>query len=1357
MDRKRRCVLPLAAALAAVAAVLAIAGLLGPPPPVARANPGVLCVAPGGTGCASPCEGTCYAAVQEAVDAAVLGDEIRVAGAHSGVQARNGLTQVVYLSQTLTIRGGYTTSNWTVPYPLTQPTTLDAQGQGRVLYITGEVSPTVAGLVLTGGSAVGLGGSFSGNDAGGGVLVDQAGAVISGCTIVDNAVGPASTSGSGSGGGVCFVQSAGQLVGNVIVSNTARWGGGVRGDVADFTMSGNQVLSNTGYYGGGVYLTSGSPLVEENEVRGNEARYGGGLALVGCPGTVAGNRLRANSGWFRGGGVYVSTGLPATIEGNLIAGNDTNYRGGGLYIERNDAILTNNVIVDNVLNTSFYEGPGVWIGAASPVFLHTTIAGNTGHDGSGVYVTDLAGQPSTVYLTNTILVSQTVGITVATGSTNTAVLNGVLWHGNGTDYGGPGTISVTGEISGAPAFAPDGYHLAGGSAALGQGGAAGVVSDIDGEPRPASGPDLGADELNCLARLNDGPVYTSLEAAIEANSAATDVVRVAGTCFEHDLVLTRSLALRGGWSGDFASYDPALYPTTIDAQGLGRVVHVAGPVTVTLESLRLTNGATDEYYGGGVYVEEANVAISGCHVYSNTAAGSGGGIYYEGSGAVSIVANQVYSNAADWQGGGLYVQNDSGAVMVQNDLFWNEAGNGGGVHLSGEGFSLSENRIFENEALKGGGIFLEIDTENTRVERNQVYSNTSEWSGGGFYGDYVYTLTLTGNTFSGNTAGADSEGEMDWDGGGLCLEHGQDVTLTNNLVVDNRLAGAGDVGVGLYVAATEGRLLHNTVARNIGGQGQGIYLTSGSGVGLTNTILVSHMVGVEVDASANVVLDHTLWGAGAWANESDVELSGGSVVTVSDVYGDPAFVDPASGDYHIAASSAALDAGVEAGVTEDIDGGLRPILYEPDLGADEWAGSGCLARLNEGQVYTSTQAAIDAASSPGDLVKVAGTCYEHDVVISKTLTLQGGWDGDFTTHDPQAYTSTLDAQGQGRVLVIIADDTLPYYEVAPMVEYLHITHGDAAGSSGGGIWVGRYTSSTLRHNVVYSNSAGNDGGGLYLDWNSLVLVEDCAVFSNTADSGGGVTIDGNSHSSSRFTLLGNAIYGNRASDFYGDGGGISIADSTSTDVRLERNLIRANVASRHGGGLEAGFCNSFDCHQFLLLNNVFVGNTCAGQASNGQGAGVWLSERYGGYVLAHNTFAGNHGGDGSAVRLFATAWMTNNILVSHTVGISTGTGGEAVLEGTLWFGNQLDAGGAGSISTGTVDLHQDPQFADPVAGDYRLDPASPGVDAGLGLFWLRDDREGAPRPDCVRWDIGAYEVQGLPCNRIYLPSMLRDS
>ncbi len=98
---------------------------------------------------------TCdYSMIQDAVDAASDGDVIKVAaGTYDDVNNYGGLAQVVYIVKSVTIQGGYTTAFTEPPDPVTNPTTLDAGGLGRVIYIEGDINPTIAGLRITGGDA----------------------------------------------------------------------------------------------------------------------------------------------------------------------------------------------------------------------------------------------------------------------------------------------------------------------------------------------------------------------------------------------------------------------------------------------------------------------------------------------------------------------------------------------------------------------------------------------------------------------------------------------------------------------------------------------------------------------------------------------------------------------------------------------------------------------------------------------------------------------------------------------------------------------------------------------------------------------------------------------------------------------------------------------------------------------------------------------------------------------------------------------------------------------------------------------------------------------------------------------------
>ena len=461
---------------------LGLLGLLGGWSHVTLADPGVLYVAPGGD-----CGGVtpCYATVQAAVDAASPGDEIRVAtGTYTGVSARAGVTQTVYISKTVTIRGGYTIADWTTPDPAGSLTTLDAQGRGRVLHITGDISPVVEGLRITGGNAAGLGG-HSWGDTGGGVDGISATATISNNQVLSNT--------ARHGGGLYLNSSDATLSNNTISNNTAAGsGGGLWLSSSPATISGNTISGNTGsYWGGGLYLRKSDAILSSNVIYSNTitVNYGGGVGLDNSNATLSGNHIYGNTAVERGGGVFLSESN-ATLNGNIVTGNSTALWGGGLYLSPvSNAMMTNNVIVNNRANLA---GSGLYIWGSSSHLLHTTIAHNSGGYGSGVYITDYGSNYSTVAMTNTILVSHTVGIAVAEG--NTATLNATLWYANDTDYSS--NVIHANDHSGDPAFAPDGYHLTLSSAAIDAGVDAGVTTDIDGDTRPqGSGPDLGADEL----------------------------------------------------------------------------------------------------------------------------------------------------------------------------------------------------------------------------------------------------------------------------------------------------------------------------------------------------------------------------------------------------------------------------------------------------------------------------------------------------------------------------------------------------------------------------------------------------------------------------------------------------------------------------------------------------------------------------------------------------------------------------------------------------------------------------------------------------------------------------------------------
>ncbi len=78
-------------------------------------------------------------------------------------------------------------------------------------------------------------------------------------------------------------------------------------------------------------------------------------------------------------------------------------------------------------------------------------------------------------------------------------------------------------------------------------------------------------------------------------------------------------------------------------------------------------------------------------------------------------------------------------------------------------------------------------------------------------------------------------------------------------------------------------------------------------------------------------------GEGAsWAQWRDLGFDVATLVTPTAGF----FVDADGGDYHLVATALAIDAGVDVGVTHDLDGTARPQGAAVDLGAYEFIDDG---------------------------------------------------------------------------------------------------------------------------------------------------------------------------------------------------------------------------------------------------------------------------------------------------------------------------------------------------------------------------------------------------------------------------------
>jgi hypothetical protein len=391
--------------------------------------------------------------------------------------------------------------------------------------------------------------------------------------------------------------------------------------------------------------------------------------------------------------------------------------------------------------------------------------------------------------------------------------------------------------------------------------------------------------------------------------------------------------------------------------------------------------------------------------------------------------------------------------------------------------------------------------------------------------------------------------------------------------------------------------------------------------------------------------------------------------------------------------------------------------------------------------YTSVQAAVDAAA-PGSVLKVAAGTYTdlhardgftQVVYISKTVTLQGGYttaNGFADPPNPDANPTILDAQGKGRVIVIL--------DAGPTIEGFTITGGyvekPGGVGSGGGIYI-HSASPTIRNNWIVDNSADGDGGAIFVNHGSAQILEN-RIVGNTATWAGGLRIINDAD----VQIVGNLIEGNVAQN---TGGGIDVDCCGGTTPLIARNVILNNDGSARGGGIIVNATYA------RLVNNVLAGNRAT------DGAGLFL-EGSAGYpvsvTLIHNTLAGGpSGGEALWVGTYVTATLVNNVVFSHTVGLTNTTPASAIVTADYTL---FDATGVpyGSGVSSAHEFSGDLAFVNPTEGDYHLGRGSAAIDQGTPTG-VTDDLDGDPRPTGPLPDLGADEVQRY----VFLPLVLRGS
>ncbi len=344
----------------------------------------------------SPCR-----TIQDAINRAGSGDTILVAGNASGIvytfaaasPCTNGLGANIVAcvnDKKLTIRGGYTPGSYASYAPSQNLSIIDGQGKNRGVAVLGfsNVPGTtldIGGFTVRNGYGTGIGkrsgvGSYFG--FGGGMLVENAGAVTLRDMVFDSnrAVGGdrgSGEGGAGAGGGASFHTATVNLENVRFTNNQAQGGAGA--ERGGYAQGGAIFTYNTTLTGSGVWLENNIAQAGNTGGSGRASDGQRADALGGAASFSQGSKITLNNVTVRGNQGY--GGNAATYAGGAF--------GGGFFGEEAEININGADIVGNLAKGGAADNG--WIGSGGGISaIHSTlnvnrarILANTAQAGNG--------------------------------------------------------------------------------------------------------------------------------------------------------------------------------------------------------------------------------------------------------------------------------------------------------------------------------------------------------------------------------------------------------------------------------------------------------------------------------------------------------------------------------------------------------------------------------------------------------------------------------------------------------------------------------------------------------------------------------------------------------------------------------------------------------------------------------------------------------------------------------------------------------------------------------------------------------------------------------------------------------------
>ncbi len=420
-----------------------------------------------------------------------------------------------------------------------------------------------------------------------------------------------------------------------------------------------------------------------------------------------------------------------------------------------------------------------------------------------------------------------------------------------------------------------------------------------------------------VTNLNSGATHSAINDAVTAATSG-DTLLVSTGRYTYMNVNSKNLTISGGYLADFSDhvsykatildgggYSASFGVSTSVVEGLiftganygmqlnsdsvvtaryclvenntnnsyGAGVRILSRSTLVLVSTDIENNSaintTGNGKGGGAYVSQGNLIVSGgSQIQNNYAAEKGGGVYIASSGYVEVKNNlsRISNNTADEAGGGVYLNNGELLVHKGGDIgFWLNApnstlGNGGGIYAGNSTVTFKDefSDLINNHAGNdGGGAYLSNSTMTVYNYSDIGGGNGSQTNYAGDDGGGIYALDSTLFITNANILGC-SAGD---NGGAICIENSEVILHDCNVGSDDDIYKNFSTDDGGAIDSSKGNIFisKSTFFNNEAGGDGGVIRIYDCTLTITNSVfrnnIANAVAGVLYMYSAKGVVD----------------------------------------------------------------------------------------------------------------------------------------------------------------------------------------------------------------------------------------------------------------------------------------------------------------------------------------------------------------------------------------------------------------------------------------------------------------------------------------------------------------------